>query len=76
MQCAPRDAEMAGAAKRSWTHIVSFAAVIALCVYVIRDIEYPRLGFIRVTATDQVNDTQISLSLFPRGGNLFEAAAK
>jgi hypothetical protein len=45
---------MAGAAKRSWTHIVSFAAVIALCVYIIRDIEYPRLGFIRVTATDQV----------------------
>ncbi len=45
---------MAGATKRSWTHILAFAAVIALCVYVIRDIEYPRLGFIRVTATDQV----------------------
>lgn len=45
---------MAGAATRSWTHIVAFVSVIALCVYVIRDIEYPRLGFIRVTATDQV----------------------
>ncbi len=45
---------MAGARARSWTHIVGFAAVIALSVYVIRDIEYPRLGFIRVSNTDQV----------------------
>jgi hypothetical protein len=45
---------MAGSKERSWTHIVGFAAVIGLCAYVIRDIEYPRLGFIRVTATDQV----------------------
>ncbi len=45
---------MAGSKARSWIHIVGFAAVIALCVYVIRDIEYPRLGYIRVTNTDQV----------------------
>lgn len=45
---------MAAAQARSWTHIVGFAAVIALCVFVILDIEYPRLGFIRVTGTDEV----------------------
>ncbi|MEF8722338.1 DUF4239 domain-containing protein [Candidatus Accumulibacter phosphatis] len=45
---------MAANPKRSWLHILGFAAAIALCVYVIRDIEYPRLGLIRVTATDQV----------------------
>ena len=44
----------AAARARSWTHIVGFAAVIALCVFVVLDIEYPRLGFIPVTGTDQV----------------------
>jgi hypothetical protein len=38
---------------RSWFHMVSFALVMAAAVYVILDIEYPRLGFIRVDAFDQ-----------------------
>lgn len=45
---------MAGAKKRSWLHIICFAAIMALTVYVIVDIEYPRLGLIRVDAVDQV----------------------
>ena len=38
---------------RSWLHILCFAFVIAVIVYVTTDIEYPRLGFIRVDAFDQ-----------------------
>jgi hypothetical protein len=37
----------------SLTHAVGFALVLASTVYVIVDIEYPRLGFIRVDAADQ-----------------------
>ena len=44
---------MAGGKQRSWTHAVGFAAVIALTVYVILDLEYPRRGLIRVDAMDQ-----------------------
>ncbi len=39
---------------RNWTHAVAFAAVMATTFYVILDIEYPRLGFIRVDAADEV----------------------
>jgi hypothetical protein len=40
--------------KRSWIHIVGFATVMAITVYVIIDIEYPRHGFIRVDQVDHV----------------------
>jgi hypothetical protein len=45
---------MAGSPTRSWTHLLAFAAVMAVAVYVILDIEYPRLGLIRIDAFDQV----------------------
>ncbi len=45
--------EMAGGKSRNWLHMVGFAAVLAMAVYVILDIEFPRLGFIRVDAFDQ-----------------------
>ena len=45
---------MAGGKTRSWLHVVSFAFVMAATVYVIVDIEYPRMGLIRVDAIDQV----------------------
>ncbi len=45
---------MAGGKVRSWLHTVGFATVIAATVYVILDIEYPRFGFIRVDAVDQL----------------------
>jgi hypothetical protein len=44
---------MAGSRSRSWIHMIGFAAVMAAAVYVIIDIEYPRLGLIRVDAFDQ-----------------------
>ena len=40
--------------KRSWIHIVSFAAVLAVIFYVILDVEFPRYGLIRVDAMDQL----------------------
>jgi hypothetical protein len=39
---------------RSWIHIVGFAAIMTVSVYVILDLEFPRLGLIRVDAFDQV----------------------
>ena len=40
--------------RRTWIHQVTFALVLSLAFYVIIDIEYPRLGLIRVDAADQV----------------------
>jgi len=45
---------MAASTTRSWLHMVGFAAVTALAVYVILDIEFPRLGLIRLDAFDRV----------------------
>jgi hypothetical protein len=39
---------------RSWFHTVVFAAILSLTVYVIADLEFPRLGLIRVDTADQV----------------------
>ena len=44
---------MTGSRLRSWLHMLGFALVMAVSVYVILDIEYPRLGLIRVDAFDQ-----------------------
>jgi hypothetical protein len=44
---------MTGSKARSWLHMVGFALVMAVSVYVILDLEYPRLGLIRVDAFDQ-----------------------
>ena len=44
---------MAGVRTRNWLHMITFAAVMGLAVYVIIDIEYPRLGLIQVGAFDQ-----------------------
>ena len=46
-------AGMGGGKDRSWIHMVGFAAAMALAVYVILDIEYPRLGLIRVDQFDR-----------------------
>jgi hypothetical protein len=40
--------------QRNWFHILTFATILSLTVYVIVDVEYPRLGLIRVDAADQV----------------------
>jgi len=44
---------MAGSTTRSWLHMLGFAGILAVTVYVILDIEFPRLGLIRVDAFDQ-----------------------
>src|SRR5688572_29245061 len=44
---------MARAKSRNWLHRAAFALILALTVYVILDMEYPRLGFIRVDSFDQ-----------------------
>ena len=44
---------MAAAKSRSWLHMIAFALVTAFVIYVILDMEYPRVGLIRVDAFDQ-----------------------
>jgi hypothetical protein len=44
---------MAGAKTRSWLHMLGFAVALAVSVYVILDLEFPRLGLIRVDPFDQ-----------------------
>jgi hypothetical protein len=39
---------------RDWVHQIGFAAMLALTLYVILDIEHPRLGLVRIDAIDQV----------------------
>jgi hypothetical protein len=45
---------MAGGKSCNWIHILGFAAVMVMPVPVLLDIEYPRLGFIRVDGADPV----------------------
>lgn len=44
---------MAAAGQRSVVHFAGFALIATLTVYVILDLEYPRLGFIRLDMYDQ-----------------------
>jgi hypothetical protein len=44
----------AGAKRRTWVHVVAFALSVAATVYVALDLEYPRHGFIRIDAFDDV----------------------
>ena len=39
---------------RSWLHVVAFAATLALTIYVTMDLEYPRLGLIRIEYFDRL----------------------
>jgi len=45
---------MAVGPHRSWLHIVSFALITVIVIYVIIDVEYPRAGLIRLETFDQV----------------------
>jgi hypothetical protein len=44
---------MAGSKARSWVHMICFALVLAVSIYVILDIEYPRLGLIQIESFDR-----------------------
>jgi hypothetical protein len=46
--------DLAASPSRNWVHTVIFSAVVSLTVYVILDIEYPRLGLINLHAVDEV----------------------
>ena len=45
---------MAGAAHRSWLHILSYTFITVIIVYVILDVEYPRAGLIRLATADHL----------------------
>ena len=40
--------------QRTWLHTLVFAVILSLTIYVIIDLEFPRLGLIRVDSADQV----------------------
>lgn len=46
--------QSAGERKPDWLHRIAFGGIIALTIYVIFEIEYPRSGFVRIDAIDQV----------------------
>ncbi len=46
--------QSAGQKDYDWVHKIGFAGIVAFTVYVILDIEYPRLGWVRLDAIDQV----------------------
>jgi hypothetical protein len=42
------------ASRRSWLHMILFCGVLAMAIYTILDMEYPRVGLIRIDAIDHV----------------------
>src|SRR4051794_16714332 len=45
---------MSAARRPSWLHMVGFAGIMSLAVYVILDIEFPRVGLVRIDTVDQI----------------------
>ena len=43
---------MAAASARSWVHMVLFAGTLTVALYIVTDMEYPRLGLVRIEAFD------------------------
>jgi hypothetical protein len=43
---------MAAGTARSWVHMVSFALTLSVALYIVTDMEYPRLGLIRIETFD------------------------
>ena len=46
--------EIGGSMRPSWLHLLMFASIFSLTLYVIIDMEYPRAGFIHVTSMDRL----------------------
>lgn len=44
---------MAKRGRRSWIHMLLYAAIVAVTLYVVLDLEYPRSGLIRLDAADK-----------------------
>ena len=47
---------MAAAKTRSWVHMLTFATALTITLYVITDIEFPRLGMITLDCFDHFLD--------------------
>ncbi len=45
---------LGGSPSRSWLHTMGFAAILTATVFVTLNLEYPRLGLIRINAADQL----------------------
>lgn len=45
---------MAEAKTRSWLHMLIYSTILVLAVYVILDLEYPRVGWVRIDTADHV----------------------
>ena len=45
---------MGKSGKRNWTHMLLYSAALAVAMYVILDLDYPRVGVIRVDNIDQI----------------------
>ena len=43
---------MAAAGARSWVHMLLFAGTLTVALYIVTDMEYPRLGLVRIEAFD------------------------
>ncbi|MBN8548250.1 MAG: DUF4239 domain-containing protein [Deltaproteobacteria bacterium] len=48
--------EMSGGKSRNWIHTVSYALIMSMAVYLIADLEFPRLGLIRIEKADHFLD--------------------
>jgi hypothetical protein len=46
--------EMSNNKDRNWLHMLVFSGVLTVTIFIIVDFEFPRLGFIKVDAADQV----------------------
>jgi hypothetical protein len=49
--------DMGAESTRSWVHMLGFALILGIAVYVIVDLEFPRLGLIRLDSFDQLLGT-------------------
>jgi hypothetical protein len=45
---------MGGSTPRSWLHMLGLAAILSITLYVIVDLEYPRLGLFQIAEFDQL----------------------
>jgi hypothetical protein len=58
---------MGASGSRSWLHMLTFAGALAIALYVITDIEFPRVGLVRVDNFDHfLSDV---LEQMKRGGS-------
>ena len=45
---------MAGEERRTWVHWISFMILVSIAVYLILELEYPRIGLVQITGADEL----------------------